>query len=247
MALTIYRANQRTAPAEALKGLDLARKVPLGLVIGSAGTLGAPLREKTLGFARYLSGIANEARMALAFGGVDTDLIRQFSIARNSGGVTPNTPVLGFAPERMVSFGCRFEGDDRDIKFPSSAISHLMLLETGSTEKQLMWEENTGFMFRTIAEMMGGEASVASAAFVIGGGKHSAIEVLEALKLGMPVIAFADSGRFAENLCAALGRGGENGTGEDSLQEVLEHRGRIFPFDFFSGRMYAKIKEIFDL
>ncbi len=247
-----YRAVPSTVPSAVLRCLNLNRQAPLAMIIGSAAPLNHYLRERTFCFARHLNGIASQTGMITVAAGVRTELLGQFGRARVSDAV--NTALLAFAPEMTVDLGCPFTCSD-STRVPLPQISHLVMLSTYTGKaperdydlrENEYWEANTKFMFKTVAEMI--KTNKPYAAFVIGGGERSALETLEALELGIPVISIYDSGRFAADLGTAFRDGIEDDmTGVETMEKILRHEDLIHIEQFGSMSLFATIREIYGL
>jgi hypothetical protein len=179
--------------------LDALRLPPCRATVvvnGSAVDIGAGLGEALAG-AFGEGGLAGEARRrrwTTVTGATDAGI---FSILGRAMAGCP-APIVGVAPQGLVTAGPATGGPDAERVNLEPHHSHFVLVD-GSR-----WGDETGVLLG-LARALG--AAAPSVAVICGGGPVTRRETLGHVRDGRPVVVLGGSGRFADELAAAVDHG----------------------------------------
>lgn len=204
---------------------DLARQLGLPdydavlAVIGSAGSLDPQLLPRLAQlFGRGVARAAQQARAVLVDGGTQAGVMALLGEA--VAGLGGHTPLVGVAPASLVSYPQRPAGE--------AALephhSHFVLTPG------LRWGDETKTLFGLVQALATQGQPRPAAVLLVGGGQIARTEVLQAVRLGLPLMVLTGSGGLADELAAVWPTRAEASTDDPLMAEVLaDGRLRFYP------------------
>jgi len=196
-----------------LDGEELLRRLdvpsPRGTVILNGSTtelhadLVAPLGDLITGVAE----LAVAEGLTVLTGATDAGIFSILGAAMNG----RSAPLVGIAPAGLVSppGDAAAPDDARERENLEPHHSHFVLVDGDH------WGDETEALL-ALADALGLRAP--TAAVLCGGGEGARVEALGHCRAGRPIIVIAGSGRFADELAAAVARPDDNG--DPSLVEI---------------------------
>lgn len=198
--------------ADLVEALRLPR--PRGTVVfnGSAAEIDHGLGEQLAAVVGEggLAGTARRERLTVVTGGTDAGIFSILGRAMTNRAA----PLIGVAPGRLVTWPGRLAARGAGVPLEPHH-SHFVLVDGEA------WGDETEALLG-LARALGGQGP--SVAVVCGGGPVTRKEVLGHVRDRRPVVVLAGSGRFADELAAAVA-----GEGEDLHPETspIVRRGRL--------------------
>ena len=161
-------------------------------VIGGANSLNAELLPRlTQLFNRGVGRAALGARAVLADGGTQSGVMALLGEA--VAGLDYRTPLVGVAPASLVS------GPQGPAGATALEPHHSHFVLTPGTS----WGDETSTLFGLVGELAGREQVRPAAVLLVGGGRVARTEVLQAVRLGLPVVVLTGTGGLADDLADA--------------------------------------------
>jgi hypothetical protein len=177
---------------------DLARQLALPdydavlAVIGSAGSLDPQLLPRLAQlFGRGVARAAQQARAVLVDGGTQAGVMALLGEA--VAGLGGRIPLVGVAPASLVSYPQRPAGEA-----PLEPHHSHFVLTPG-----LRWGDETKTLLGLVQALATqGQPRRSAAVLLVGGGQVARAEVLQAVRLGLPLVVLTGSGGLADELAA---------------------------------------------
>jgi TRPM family ion channel len=213
----VVTAGRDTDAQTILKTLDLAQPHALIMVFGGAKGLDDSQKVRLAElFTDAIAPAAAELGALVIDGGTQSGVMAMMgeALARDGRG----SQLLGVAPAGKVTY----PGDPSPANIGDGAPldpnhSHFVLVKSDE------WGGETGTMFK-LAEAF----NVAVATMLINGGQIAGNEALQSVRNGWPVLVVEGSGRFADELSAAV----RNGQSAKSIKvSQIARSGRVRLFD----------------
>lgn len=212
-------AGRDTDAQTILKSLGIAQPRALIMVFGGAKGL-EDSRKAGLAelFTSAVAPVAAEAGALVIDGGTQSGVMAMMGEALAREG--QDSQLLGIAPVGKVTY----PGGPNDANIGGGAPlepnhSHFVLVESDE------WGDETGTMFK-LAEAL----NVAVATILINGGQIAENEALRSVRNGWPLIVVEGSGRFADELSAAI-RNAALDTSATINEITRSSRGKLFSID----------------
>ncbi len=160
-------------------------------VIGSAGSLDPQLLPRLAQlFGRGVARAAQQARAVLVDGGTQAGVMALLGEA--VAGLGGHTPLVGVAPASLVSYPLGPAGE--------AALephhSHFVLTPG------LSWGDETKTLFGLVQALATQGRPRPAAVLLVGGGRVARTEVLQTVRLGLPLVVLTGSGGLADELAA---------------------------------------------
>lgn len=215
----VVTAGRDTDAETILKSLEIAQ--PNALIMLFGGAKGLDDSRKTRLAELFRNGIAPAAADAGALvidGGTQSGVMAMMgeALVRNGS----ESQLLGIAPARKVTYpGDPTDGNIRDRTPLEPNHSHFFLVESDE------WGGETGTMFKLARAL-----DVAVATLLINGGQIAENEALQSVRNGWPLLVVEGSGRFADELSAAVRNAALN-TSETIKEIARSGRVRLFSID----------------
>jgi hypothetical protein len=189
----VVTAGRDADPQSILKTLDIAQPQALIMVFGGAKGLDDSRKARLAElFRNAIAPAVADARALVIDGGTESGVMAMMgeALARNG----RESQLLGIAPAGKVTY----PGGPNDANIGDGAPlepnhSHFVLVESDE------WGGETGTMFKLARAL-----NVAVATLLINGGQIAENEALRSVRNGWPLLVVEGSGRFADQLCAAV-------------------------------------------
>jgi hypothetical protein len=215
----VVTAGRDTDAQTILKSLGIAQPHALIMVFGGAKGLDDSLTARLAElFNDAIAPAAAESGALIIDGGTQSGVMAMMgeAFARDSQG----SQLLGIAPVEKVTY----PGGPSDVGIADGAPlepnhSHFVLVESDE------WGGETGTMFK-----LAGALNVPVATMLINGGKIAAGEALQSVRSGWRLLVVEGSGRFADDLSAAV-RDGQIAKSAEVSEIVRSGRVALFHFD----------------
>src|SRR5947207_7840065 len=176
-----------------LKTLEMAQPQAVLMVFGGAKGLDASRKGRLVElFTNAIAPAAAELGALVMDGGTQSGVMAMMGEALAKGG--RRSQLLGIAPAGKVIYpGGRSDANIAEGALLEPNHSHFVLVESDE------WGGETGTMFK-----LAGALNVAVATMLINGGQIAGSEALQSVRNGWHLLVIEGSGRFADQLSAAL-------------------------------------------
>ena len=221
-----------TDPQTILKALDLAPPNALVIVLGGAKGLDDSLKTRlTELFGDAIAPAAAELGALIIDGGTQSGVMAMAgeAVARNG----RRSQLLGIVPAGKVTYpGGPAEGGIADGAPLEPNHSHFVLVESNE------WGGETGKMLE-LARSFNAPIVV----ILVNGGAIAADETLQSVRNGWPIVVIQGSGRFADELSAAV-RDGQSAKSREVSEIARSGRVAVFHVDDATEKLRDKLRQM---
>ena len=225
-------AGRDTDTQTILKSLGIAQPHALIMVFGGAKGLEDSQKARLAGlFTSAVAPVAAEAGALVIDGGTQSGVMAMVGEALARDG--RDSQLLGIAPIGKVTY----PGGPNDANIGGGAPlepnhSHFVLVESNE------WGDETGTMFKLARAL-----NVAVATMLINGGPIAENEALRSVRNGWPLLVVEGSGRFADELSAAI-RNGQSAKSTIVSEIACSGRVTIFHVDDSAKKLRNSLRQM---
>jgi SLOG in TRPM, prokaryote len=228
----VVTAGHDTDAQTILKSLEIAQPHALIMVFGGAKGLDDSRKTRLAElFTNAIAPMAVEFGVLVIDGGTQSGVMAMMgeALARDGRG----SQLLGIAPAGKVTY----PGHQSDANIVNGAPlepnhSHFVLVDSDE------WGGETGTMFK-----LAGAFNVAVVTMLINGGQIAGNEALQSVRNGWPVLVVEGSGRFADELSAAV-RNGQSAKSTKVSEIARSGRVRLFRVNDSAEKLRVELHRI---
>jgi len=205
-------AEDETSAEDIIHSLEIEKPGNVIFIAGGAGNLDEENKPRLMQlFSRAIATIAVEHKTLLVDGGTDSGIMSLAGLAFADRGRIND--LLGVAPAEMISYPGKPEGEKKAETFP---------LEPNHSHFILVKKENFGGEKDTLFKILNYFAADRQVIMIlVNGGVLSKFEVLNSVRMGIPIIVLEDSGRLADEI-AGLKRKKPKFIEDPVIAEIIE-------------------------
>jgi SLOG in TRPM, prokaryote len=228
----VVTAGRDTDAQTILKALDIGQPHALIMVFGGAKGLDDSRKARLAElFMDAIAPTAGELGALIIDGGTQSGVMAMMGEAFARDG--RESRLLGIAPAGKVTY----PGAPSDVSAGDGAPldpnhSHFVLVESDE------WGGETGTMFKLAAAF-----NVAVATILINGGQIAGNEALQSVRNGWPVLVVGGSGRFADEVTAAV-RNGQSVKSTKVNEIARSGRVALFHLDYAAQRLREELRRM---
>jgi len=221
-----------TDPQTILKALDLAPPNALVIVLGGAKGLDDSLKTRLAElFSDAIAPAAAELGALIIDGGTQSGVMAMVGEAVAQNG--RRSQLLGIVPAGKVTYpGGPAKGVIADGAPLEPNHSHFVLVESNE------WGGETGKMLELARSF-----NAPIVAILVNGGAIAADETLQSVRNGWPLVVIQGSGRFADELSAAV-RDGQSAKSTEVSEIARSGRVAVFRVDDAAKKLRAKLRQM---